>query len=116
MTLPYPHGVETGELRNIDPGRPDPLDLEARVHKLVVPAATHVDVAGARLRVNRGASVEFEAERFRGRLVRRLLERRPNADDATMRKLAEGLRAALSSHRNLDDAAIEQALELVDGL
>ena len=116
MTLPYPRGLETGKLKSVEPGRSDPLDIERRVNELVVPAEPHVDVAGRQLRVAPGASVDSEVARFRARLTERLLERRPHADEATFRKLHDGLRGAFSRHQELDEAAVQQALELVDGL
>jgi len=116
MTLPKPRETETGELQPAEAGRPDPLDIERRVHVLVVPEAPYVEVAGTRLRVPEGSSAEREAQRLRRTLAQRLLERRPNADEATWRKLREVLAAAMSSRREMDDDAIQEAIHLVDGL
>jgi hypothetical protein len=53
---------------------------------------------------------------MRARISRRLLARRPNADDATRRQLTGGLREALSNHEELDEDAVKQALLMVDEL
>lgn len=116
MTLPYPHEIETKRLKPVGGAGPDPLDIEQRVSRLIAPEDGCVDVAGHRLQVVGTRTAQAEAERMRGLVSRRLLERRPNADEATWRKLAESLSAALSSHRGLDDDAIEQSLLVIDGL
>ena len=59
---------------------------------------------------------ETETAHMRARISRRLLARRPNADDATRRQLTGGLREALSNHEELDEDAVKQALLMVDEL
>lgn len=117
MTLPYPHEIETGLLEPSTRNNPTPLDIGHRVRRLVVPAGPReVDIAGHRLEVRSDASVDAETERVRHAMTKRLLQRRPNADEATWRKLERSLRVSLSPSRTLDRAVIEQALLLIDGL
>jgi hypothetical protein len=116
MTLPYPHETETGQLAPSERNHPDPLDIERRVRRLVVPAGRSVDIAGHRLEVASSASVQAETERVCQEMTKRLLERRPNADEATWEKLERSLRTTLSSHRTLDGAVLHEALVLIDGL
>ena len=59
---------------------------------------------------------ETETAHMRARISRRLLARRPNADDATRRQLTGGLREALSNHEELDEDAVKQALLMIDKL
>jgi len=80
--------METGQLKSAEaPGLPDPLEMEQRVRRLIVPADEHAVVAGHLLRIPGTGSADTEAEHIRNRISRRLLARRPNADDATWRQL-----------------------------
>lgn len=116
MTLPYPHGVETGDLKERGDTKPDPLDIERTVQNLVAIDDPYIDIAGCRLRAPRGESPAAAATRVRHLMTERLLERRPNADDATWHRFADSLRAALADQTELDESALRQILLLIDGL
>jgi hypothetical protein len=116
MTLPYPHEIETGQLKPVDANDPDPLDVERRVRRMISVDGAFVDVAGRRLRTPDPESAQTKADQLRSTVSGRLLERRPNADEATWQKLRESLHEALSNHENLDQDAVNLVLLTVDGL
>ena len=116
MTLPYPHEIETGDLKPKKTPMRDPLDIERRVRGLVVADEPYVDVAGRRLLSPSGQSARLMSDRVRDAMTTRFLERRPNADEATWRKYATCLRAKMRRHTEMNEEALRQALLLIDGL
>jgi hypothetical protein len=116
MTLPYPHEVETGDLEPQKTPAHDPLDIERRVRNLVVVDEPYVDVAGRRVRSPPAKSARSVAAEVRNAMTRRFLERRPNADEATWQKFTTTLRAEMRRHTEMNEAALQQALLLIDGL
>lgn len=116
MTLPYPHEIETGQLKPVDANEPDPLDIERRVRRLISADGAFVDVAGRRLSAASAESARAKADQLSRTVSRRLLERRPHADAATWQKLEESLREALSNRQELNEDVVDLVLLMIDGL
>ncbi|MGD8826809.1 MAG: hypothetical protein PVI24_17625 [Myxococcales bacterium] len=116
MTLPQPYEVEQDELSPRAGAPPERLDVEHLMGQLIVVDPPYVDIAGCRLRTPEGESPESVAELFRTALAERFLERRPHADEATWNRFASSLRAVLSNESEASQAALSEALLLIDGL
>ncbi|HJL14429.1 MAG TPA: hypothetical protein RMH99_02165 [Sandaracinaceae bacterium LLY-WYZ-13_1] len=115
MGIEKPYVFERHDL-GAPPGRPRPVDVEARVRDLVQPASEGVAVAGHPLRVPFDLRHEAAADDLRALITTRFRERRPNADDTTWEHFATQVEG-LARHAAMADNELKHAITLtIDAL
>jgi hypothetical protein len=116
MALPYPHEVETGQLRPRAPEARRPFDMDEHMAQSVEARADELVAFGVTLRVPPGEDAQDVASRFRAALVDHFNERRPAADLATWDSFVSQARAQLERLEQADDHALHVLLITIDGL
>jgi hypothetical protein len=114
MTLPYPEEVEGGGFGQPPPKRAT-LDIPSHVDALVRPARGGFFIAGHMLSVPGGASREA-LDRYRRAIAERVVERRPNATEATWMHLERVLGGELGERPTADDDTLRIIVSTIDGL
>lgn len=116
MTLPKPLETEHDELGPA-PGRPQPIDFEARMRRLVRPVGSdRIAIGDHELTVEEPLARDAILARIRERLTDRMHERRPNADDTSWARLEGVIHASLTGRTHYDDDAEARLVQVVDGL
>mgnify|MGYP001628032062 FL=1 len=115
MGIEKPYVVERGALEGA-PGRPDPIDVEARLEQLVRPGPAGVCVAGVEVPAPPALGRNAAVHALRDVLGRRLRERRPHADASTWARF-ETLARAAAERADVADRELRRTLILaIDGL
>ena len=115
MGIEKPLVVERG-LLGPSPGRPSSVGADERVAALIRVADDGVAIADQTVAAPPKTESDVLVARLRSELVRRMRERRPNADDTTWARLRD-LAASMASERDvLDDDFRRTLVRTVDGL
>ena len=115
MGIEKPYELEVDRLGPA-PAMHLPLDLGAKMKALIVPVHDGVSVAGRHLRVDPRADTRQVARRLRERLIDRMRERRPDADEHTWSSFTSVLHGMLSDDAVLDVRLERELIETIDGL
>lgn len=115
MGINKPYEVEVHQLGPALPMHM-PLDLRANMEALVVPAPDGVSVAGRHLRIAPDERPQEVVQELRERLLRRMRERRPDADRRTWSSFTSLVRSLLRDGAALDESVEHELIATIDGL
>ena len=115
MGIEKPYEIEAHRL-GPPPAMHLPLDLRTKMEALIVPARDGVSVAGRHLRVDSHADSRAVAQALRERLIHRMRERRPDADEHTWSSFTSIVHGLLRDDAVLDARLERELIETIDGL
>jgi hypothetical protein len=116
MSLPYPHEVETGQLRS---RRAEPrlaYDVRAAVERAIRSTGTDVEIFGVRFVVDDPMTAESLVERYRDAVSHHLSERVSAPDADIWQTFAEQAHDQVEQHTRLDDHVLEVLRLTIDNL
>lgn len=116
MSLPYPHEIETQELRPHRQRGSIALDMRTKVEDLVDTEDRDLVIAGCALQTRNRRQAEELRRSFRRAIARRFTLRRPNATESTWRKFVRTLQGMLSSKTKVQTNTLPQILSLIDAV